>query len=146
LLGQFLAGRDLLPCPNCGYNLRDLAGDRCPECGEELALRVQLSEPQMAAFLTGVVGLSAGAGFSGLILLYGFIVTFFILRGGGGGNAARILAVTLGGLAVESGALLGWLRFRGRLRTLPPPTRWALAAGCWALSLVNLLWFSLFIR
>src|SRR5688572_24753805 len=32
LLRAFLAGRDV-SCPNCEYNLRDLAGDRCPECG-----------------------------------------------------------------------------------------------------------------
>ena len=143
-LRAYLVGRDV-PCPNCEYNLRDLPGDRCPECGQELAVRVQLSEPKTGAFLTGLVGLSAGAGFSALILLYWFIISFFIFRGSGG-NAGRILFITLGGLAVESAAMLGWLRFRGRLRTMSPGTRWALALGCWGLSLVNLLWFTLFIR
>jgi hypothetical protein len=144
VLRVFLAGRDVA-CPNCEYNLRDLTGDRCPECGQDLVIRVQLAEPKMAAFLAGLIGLSAGAGFSGLILLYWFILTFFVFRGGGG-NGARILTLTLGGLALESGAMLGWLRFRGRLRTLKPQTRWTLVVACWILSLVNLVWFSLFIR
>jgi predicted amidophosphoribosyltransferase len=44
-LTAFLAGRDQ-PCPQCQYNLRDLQGTRCPECGEELALRVNIAEPR----------------------------------------------------------------------------------------------------
>lgn len=32
----FIADRDL-GCPTCGYNLRNGAGDRCPECGLELS-------------------------------------------------------------------------------------------------------------
>jgi hypothetical protein len=143
LLHAYLAGRDA-PCPNCEYNLRDLAGDRCPECGLELVLRVSLSEPKLGAFLAGLVGLSAGAGFSGLVLLYWFIVTFFIRQGGG--NEVRLLTIVISGLVVESAALLGWLKFRGRLRTLTPQSRWVLALACWGLTLVNLLWFSLFIR
>lgn len=31
----FLARHDF-PCPNCGYQLRDSSGDRCPECGHAL--------------------------------------------------------------------------------------------------------------
>jgi hypothetical protein len=90
------------------------------------------------------VGLSAGAGFSGLVLLYWFIVTFFIRTGGG--NDTRFLTIIIVGLVVESAALLGWLKLRGRLRTLAPRSRWMLAAACWGLSFVNLLWFSLFVR
>jgi hypothetical protein len=142
-LRAYLAGRDA-PCPNCDYNLRDLAGDRCPECGLELVLRVSLSDPKLGAFLTGLVGLSAGAGFSGLIFLYWFMQTFFIRLGGS--NEPRLLIVMLGGLVVESAALLLWLRFRGRLRLLASQSRWALAFACWGLSLVNLVCFTLFIR
>jgi hypothetical protein len=39
LLTRFLAGRDV-PCPVCRYNLRDLTGTRCPECGLELRLAI----------------------------------------------------------------------------------------------------------
>ncbi len=36
LVRHYLAGRDL-PCPRCGYNLRGLGGDGCPECGLQFA-------------------------------------------------------------------------------------------------------------
>lgn len=38
-LKSFLEARDT-PCPACGYNLRRLKGDRCPECGRQLVLSV----------------------------------------------------------------------------------------------------------
>ena len=138
-LRSYLAGRDE-PCPNCAYNLRDLTGDRCPECGQELTLRVQLAEPRLAAFLTGLIGLSAGAGFSGLILIY-WLIAVWIVRVGA--TAPGFVRVTLIGLAVQTAALLAWLRLRSRLRTLAPLPRWSLAAGCWVLSLANLVWFTL---
>src|SRR5437016_1347309 len=69
LLQTFLADRDV-PCPQCGYNLRDLRGSRCPECGEDLVLRVTVAEPRQAALIAGLVGLSAGAGLNGLLLVY----------------------------------------------------------------------------
>jgi hypothetical protein len=36
-LASFLAEHDA-PCPLCGYNLRGVESDRCPECGERLEL------------------------------------------------------------------------------------------------------------
>ena len=32
LLQDFLRDRDVT-CPRCAYNLRNLVGNRCPECG-----------------------------------------------------------------------------------------------------------------
>lgn len=39
LVAEYLKGRDF-SCPGCGYNLRGLSGQTCPECG--LAFRLQL--------------------------------------------------------------------------------------------------------
>jgi hypothetical protein len=36
-LAAFLADRDV-PCPGCGYNLRGLPSDRCPECHAALSV------------------------------------------------------------------------------------------------------------
>lgn len=36
-LQKFLSGRDT-DCPKCGYNLRDLQGFVCPECGEFITI------------------------------------------------------------------------------------------------------------
>lgn len=50
LLTQFLAGHDT-PCPVCRYNLRDLTGDRCPECGATLQLSVGSVQARFGVFL-----------------------------------------------------------------------------------------------
>ncbi|MBP7748076.1 MAG: hypothetical protein KA383_18330 [Phycisphaerae bacterium] len=50
LLTQFLAGHDT-PCPVCRYNLRDLTGDRCPECGAPLQLSVGSMQARFGVFL-----------------------------------------------------------------------------------------------
>ena len=142
LLRAFLAGRDV-PCPNCDYNLRDLPGDRCPECGLELALRIQLAEPRLAAFLTGLVGLSAGAGFNALIFLYWLMITW---RLGWRGNFETFIIVDLISLGVMAAATYAWLRSRGRLRTLSPVARWVLVAGCWGLTFASLLAFTYSVR
>src|SRR4051794_28546487 len=97
MLREFLAGRDA-PCPGCGYNLRDLTGDRCPECGQELVLGVRLAEPKLAALLTGLIGLSAGAGLNGLLVVYFFVVT--MVRTTGYGGYGRFLWVNTTGLLV----------------------------------------------
>lgn len=71
-LRRFLADRDQ-PCPECGYNLRDLQTSICPECGESLT--VESFEPLQPTTWTqdfswaihklnlmciGLVGLSTG--------------------------------------------------------------------------------------
>lgn len=35
----FLIGRSV-PCPRCGYDLRDIPTAKCPECGEPLVLKI----------------------------------------------------------------------------------------------------------
>jgi hypothetical protein len=57
LLRMHLAGRDT-PCPSCGYNLRDAAGDRCPECAHPVALGIV--RPGPAAALTWFLLLAFG--------------------------------------------------------------------------------------
>jgi hypothetical protein len=54
LLTQFLAGRDA-PCPVCRYNLRDLTGAHCPECGAPLVLAVGSHQARFGVLLLAIV-------------------------------------------------------------------------------------------
>jgi hypothetical protein len=142
-LREFLADRDVA-CPGCGYNLRDLTGDRCPECGQELVLGVRLAEPRLAALLTGLIGLSAGAGLNGLLVVYFFVV--LAVRRTQYGGYGTFLWVNTTGLLIMGVALAAWLRAWRRIRTARPHRRWLLAAGCWALALADIQTFSLLVQ
>ncbi len=52
-LVEFLQDRDA-PCPLCGYNLRNLTGDVCPECGQKLLLTVGVHHMRFGWFLATV--------------------------------------------------------------------------------------------
>ena len=142
-LTAYLAGRDE-PCPACGYNLRDLTGGRCPECGDAVALRLGLAEPRLGTLVAGLIGLSAGAGLSGLLVVYLFIVSVF--RDRMGSMEVSFLVVTLVPFLIEGSAVVVWVRQWPRVRRASRGVRWALVAACWALTLANLLVFSFTIR
>lgn len=139
LLHVYLAQRDV-PCPRCRYNLRALHGHHCPECGEEVRLNVGLVHPKMKLMTAGLIGLAAGAGFSGLLLVYAAImiaqgeyweawVTTFIL-------------VNLTGLLVLGGAMTGWLLAWRKIQRMPVLWRVALVCACWSASLLFVVVFA----
>jgi predicted RNA-binding Zn-ribbon protein involved in translation (DUF1610 family) len=142
LLAAFLVEQDH-PCPQCGYNLRNLQGTRCPECGEELVLRVNVAETRQKLLITGLIGLSAGAGLNGLLLIYGVIQ---IIRDRWYYGDQRFFYTCGIGLLFEGGAMFLWLRTWRAARRLPMSARLALAAGCWLLTLIDLVIFSFTIK
>lgn len=139
LLEQYLANRDEL-CPACGYNLRGLTGTHCPECGDELRLHVGLVEPKKAAFFTGLIGLSAGGGFSGLLMVYA--ICFIIFRGGGGGPGFGDIFLLMGETTVAGLFIALWIRSARRIRRLSTVAQWWLALLCCLLAPVNLIIFA----
>ncbi len=140
-LKQFLAGRDLA-CPRCDYNLRDLEGDRCPECGDQLKLAINPVQRKQAACLTGLMILAAGAGLNGLLTMYWVAVIWRERWRPDGGFSHRFLWVNLGGLAGEALALTVWLIEWKRICRLPGWNRWALAIGiCSMITLADLITF-----
>jgi len=141
-LRQFLRGRDI-DCPGCGYNLRDLTGERCPECGQDIVLHLQLAEPRQAPLLTGLIGLSAGVGLNGLLVIYYVIVRFWMRFGT---PDPRFMWTILVGLAVHAVALAAWLRMWRRIRRIAAAPRWLFAVACCLLPVVDIVFFSVTIR
>lgn len=121
-LSDYLADLDE-PCPLCGYNLRGLQGEHCPECGQELALRVNLVDPVRGAYLAGLISLACGFGFNALLLVL-FVSLTVMLSGGPPGYYfvyQFIASIVTGGL------LLTWVRSSVRIRRLPRRSRIMLA-------------------
>ncbi len=141
-LRQFLAGRDV-PCPGCGYNLRDLVVPRCPECAAPLTLSVNQAEPRFAGFVSGVIGLAGGTGFSGLLLVYAMIR---IVAGAAGPWWNPFVTATTIGMALEGACLAGWVAQRRRLTASSASVRRLMIAACWLLTLANLATFVLLVH
>jgi hypothetical protein len=139
-LAAFLAGRDAA-CPGCGYNLRDLQGTRCPECGEGLVVRIGLVEPKQAAPIAGLICLAAGAGLNGLLLLY-IVIQMAIVRVNFYG-VERFLVINSIGFIVQAGAMGLWLLKWRSIWRLAVGRRWAWVIACWVLTLSNLVAFAL---
>ncbi|MCL4221515.1 MAG: hypothetical protein KJZ65_09090 [Phycisphaerales bacterium] len=134
-LERFLADHDA-PCPGCGYNLRGLEGDQCPECGERLELRIGMADPKLSQFIGGLIGLAAGLGFHGLFLIWvGYVAAV------GTFSMWDALPPLVVGLVVSSAALFAWTGLRARMRRLPLSRRRLLVFVCWAWSIGSVLWF-----
>jgi DNA-directed RNA polymerase subunit RPC12/RpoP len=141
LLRQFLAERNVF-CPQCEYNLRDLTGERCPECGEKIVLRVNLAEVKQKLLIAGLVGLAAGAGLNGLLLIY-FLIRTMIDGSRGDG---RFLAIDSIEFLIVGTALTIWLFCWRRIRRAKVGVRFGLAMACWGLALADIVLFSVMIK
>jgi len=133
ILKLFLEDRDQ-PCPQCGYNLRDLAGNKCPECGEEIVLRLHFAEPKQAAALAGLIALAAGVGFNVLLLLF-LIAVRDPLR-------PEIFPPLALGAVVFLGATALWLKMWRPIRRLGAVRRWVLVCVCVLFVLSDLIAFA----
>lgn len=142
-LRAFLATRDV-PCPCCNYNLRALPGSRCPECNQELVLQVGLVEPKLAWFVTGLVGIGMGFGFSALLLGYAL---FHGLLASRAGVPNEFVPPVITGTLVGAALLALWLFARRRFfAAKPATTRWSAALLASTLGLVCPLWFILTVK
>lgn len=120
-LRGFLAERDVA-CPGCGYNLRGLTGERCPECNQGLELGVQLQDAAWGTLVGTIVALSIVAGIAGVMLaiLIGGTIYFGNGPGGRGFEAFMLfgypaIVLVIGGVpAVVLSHTRGRAWFRGR--------------------------------
>ena len=142
MLREYLAERDA-PCPNCGYNLRGLTTRSCPECNQDLMLRVGLVEPRMGALLGALSGLLAGAGAAALFLVLVFIITVVKNDPPPRNMWFEFIGIPLIGIAVEGSLALLLARPAGRtwFRRLGPRARSGTILGCFLLTGCVAAWF-----
>ena len=141
LLTTHLAERDE-PCPGCAYNLRGLTGTRCPECNQELRLRVGLMDPHLAWYIFGIVGIGMSLGFCALLLIW---VGSMIATGSSGPQGRDILLLAAG--SIVAGALMWWwLGARRRFAGASPRSRWNYAAAAATAAIAIPIWFMATVR
>lgn len=136
---EFLHDRDA-PCPLCGYNLRNLSTDVCPECRHELRLTVGVHHVRFGWFLA----LLAPFLFSGILAVLMLILTLVIQLGGGNEPPPGIVLINclaFGGGAV---ALVLIVRRHWFIRLRPQVQR-RLALGAWALHAITFAGFLLLV-
>ena len=115
-------------CPACKYSLRGAQSAYCPECGEKLRLHITMETPNLGAWLLGMIGLSAGLGFSGMVLLWGSWMAFIRNRGGVDLGDLIVLAFQ----CIVTGALMwSWNNARLSIRRQDVGTRWMIGTLCW---------------
>jgi hypothetical protein len=107
MLLTFLRGRDV-PCPVCGYNLRDLTTARCPECGDELQLQVGAVERAQGWYIVALLAACLGVGGSLLFSMLALVhaPSNWWIRSLG----AQLLLVQLGLAGVTTALLLIYRR------------------------------------
>ncbi len=132
-LRAYLADHDT-PCPNCGYNLRHLTGDACPECGQLVTLGVHLVEPRLGVFIAGLIGLAMSAGFSTLFLVMAGLESLT----GRSMPPSQIVLYFAVGAVLSLGLLAVWIGKRRWLRSFSRQGQRLAAVGCWIVPLVNL--------
>lgn len=122
LLLQFVQERDV-PCPLCGYNLRNLVKTVCPECSKHLALTVGVQRPQMGWFIATI----APGIFSGISAAFMLALMLAESARTGGGAPFLLWAVDLFGWASGIMSLvLVKKRFRFLRQSDPAQRMWAI--------------------
>jgi hypothetical protein len=144
LLVRYLASHDQ-PCPNCRYNLRGLTTAHCPECNLALQLRVSLVHPGLVLWLTGLIGLSLGTGLA--VMMNVFMVLRVMQRNQMPPSARSQWVFVVALPAVVLGLMLAsYIRGRVRFRSMNVYARRSVVTGCWIVSIVYLVWFTLTIN
>ena len=140
LLSMFLRGRDV-PCPLCGYNLRDLTQQQCPECRHELRLTVGVTKPMFLWFLLAMTPCTFAGIAAGLTLIP---VILEVLAGAGPPPAILVTLVLLGLVSALGGVML--IRHRFAFLRQEPRRQRRLAVAVWMTHALALLaWFLTFL-
>jgi hypothetical protein len=72
LLNTYCRDRDV-PCPSCGYNLRNTTSPTCPECGLSVSLGVTNAVPRVGPLAVAMVAVGVTIGFSLTMSVVGWV-------------------------------------------------------------------------
>ncbi len=103
---EFVRERNVF-CPACDYNLRNLTRPRCPECGQDLVLRVGVVEPKLGQWLLLSVPMLLTAG-------VGTLLTYIMVRDGNmppSGRAAVLIWCYIATVPAAVATVVGRRRF-----------------------------------
>lgn len=123
-------------CPTCRSTIAQFDGDRCPSCRRRLRLRVRVQDDRWAAFVVGLVGLSAGLGFNLMFMLLIVAMTWY------SHDQAATVFLTIG-VVIFSALLVLWLACRRLIRRQRPLVRRLLATAAALTPLIDLIVFVL---
>jgi len=128
---QAYLGEHERSCPSCGYRLRELTSDACPECGTHLSLVLRGDAERregFAPFVAAVAGLAAAFGLGWLGVVVGFATGDF-----DEGITRFLIALSLVAVVLVVVLCVVWRRVR-----LEPAWLWWLAAAmCWLVPIVG---------
>lgn len=147
-LREHLAQRDC-PCPNCGYNLRGLASEHCPECNLPLRLSVSLAEPGLGRFLAVLLPLCVVGGMFAIGLL--IVIAISAYRNSWPSRRESdvliIMPIVIAPALLIPSAMLIRRSGRSWLRKLPRPAARRVVAGAFlAAVLPPVIWTLMVLR
>lgn len=130
-LAGYLKGRDA-PCPGCGYNLRDLIGERCPECGEALTVVKIIYHAPKASLASVVVGFFGLVGGAAVLASVWPVMMQRPRRRRGDFTIWDVKHLVLIGLTLGLTVLFAvWYDWHDEMRRRPARFRWGWAAACY---------------
>lgn len=125
----YLRGRDV-PCPVCGYNLRDLTRPVCPECRHDVMLTVGVLRPRLGWLMIALVPCAFSGIAAALLLVPIVLVT---LMGGDPPPWPPLVADAFGWTSTLAGLVLFRKRYLFLRQRAAVQRAWAL--GLWVVHL-----------
>ena len=122
-------------CPGCGYDLRGIIGEICPECGREqtrVRSTFQTAYWNVPPFYIGAAGLIAA--FAPAIYAMAVILTaakFDFMRTDLADRFNLFILIAWGAGVVSLG--IAWINWSGAMAAWPRVKHWLVAAACWLL-------------
>ncbi len=137
---HYLADQDIY-CPRCGYNLRGLQTEACPECDQRLELVIRRADTDMGMLIVTLFA----AGFAGMLLA--FVVTDSLIVGNWRLHPLFTLPF-LGGFVAGTIPLLLLARRRGRawFGRMNRSVQTRLAILAWALPVAFVIYLAVWFR